>query len=83
MPLMEFMMSLSLIVTPHMPSIPPEPDPRYYIEETRFGLFNSILHDSPDRSFVTSLAHEAVASISTWLLDREEDGTLRVVGGKL
>jgi len=75
-----------------MPSIPPEPHPRYYIEETRFGLFNSILHDSPDRSFVTGLTHEAVATMSTWLLDREEDGALHlytrvvnsgVVGGKL
>lgn len=67
-------------------------DDAFYIKETRFGLFTSILKDPLGQHFITGATYEGVITVSRWHLKAVQDGTLDdytrvvnsgVVGGKL
>jgi hypothetical protein len=67
-------------------------DDAFYIKETRFGLYTSILKDPYAHHFITGATYEGVLNISRWHLQCLQDGTLHeysrtvnsgVVGGKL
>jgi hypothetical protein len=57
-------------------------DDAFYIKETRFGLFTSVMKSG--ENFLTGATREGVLSMSRWHLKCEQDGTLhlytRVVG---
>jgi len=75
--------------------IPPDVewiDDAFYIKETRFGLFTSILKQPLGAHFLTGGTEEGVITMSRWHLKSLQDGTLQdhtrvvnsgVVGGKL
>ena len=67
-------------------------DDAFYIKETRFGLYTSILKDPLGQHFITGATHEGVLTVSRWHLKCLQDGSLNdytrvinsgVVGGKL
>lgn len=67
-------------------------DDAFYIKETRFGLFTSILKNPMGAHFLTGATREGVLKMSRWHLMCLQDGTLDqytrtvnsgVVGGKL
>jgi len=65
-------------------------DDAFYIKETRFGLFTSVLKNGKD--FITGATYDGVFQMSRWHLKCLQDGSLKdhtrvindgVVGGKL
>ena len=67
-------------------------DDAFYIKETRFGLFTSILKEPLGAHFLTGGTKDGVIKMSRWHLKCLQDGTLQdysrvinsgVVGGKL
>ena len=67
-------------------------DDAFYIKETRFGLFTSILKNPLGQHFITGATREGVLKMSRWHLMCLQEGTLGdytkvinsgVVGGKL
>ena len=67
-------------------------DDAFYIKETRFGLFTSILKEPLGQHFITGATKDGVITISRWHLKCLQEGTLQdytrvinsgVVGGKL
>ena len=67
-------------------------DDAFYIKETRFGLFTSILKEPLGAHFLTGGTKDGVIQMSRWHLKCLQDGTLDqhtrvvnsgVVGGKL
>ena len=67
-------------------------DDAFYIKETRFGLFTSILKEPLGQHFITGATKDGVLTISRWHLKCLQDGTLQnytrvinsgTVGGKL
>ena len=67
-------------------------DDAFYIKETRFGLFTSILKEPLGQHFITGATREGVLTVSRWHLKCLQDGSLDdttrvvnsgVVGGKL
>ena len=67
-------------------------DDAFYIKETRFGLFTSILKNPLGQHFITGATKDGVITTSRWHLKCLQDGSLQdytrvvnsgVVGGKL
>ena len=67
-------------------------DDAFYIKETRFGLFTSILKEPLGQHFITGATKDGVTTMSRWHLMCLQDGSLQdhsrvinsgVVGGKL
>lgn len=67
-------------------------DDAFYIKETRFGLYTSILKEPLGQHFITGATEEGVLTMSRWHLKCLQDGTLHeytrtindgIVGGKL
>ena len=67
-------------------------DDAFYIKETRFGLFTSILKEPLGQHFITGATKDGVITMSRWHLMCLQDDTLQdysrvinsgVVGGKL
>ena len=67
-------------------------DDAFYIKETRFGLFVSILKEPLGAHFLTGATRDGVITMSRWHLKCLQDGTLQdytrtindgIVGGKL
>tara|TARA_R100001198_G_C5102807_1_gene134098 strand:+ start:168 stop:455 length:288 start_codon:yes stop_codon:yes gene_type:complete len=67
-------------------------DDAFYIKETRFGLFTSILKNPLGQHFITGATREGVETMSRWHLMCIQDDSLDeytrvvnsgVVGGKL
>ena len=67
-------------------------DDAFYIKETLFGLFTSILKEPLGQHFITGGTRDGVLTISRWHLKCLQDGTLQnytrvinsgTVGGKL
>ena len=67
-------------------------DDVFYIKETRFGLFTSILKEPLGQHFITGATREGVLTVTRWHLKALQEGTLGeytrvinsgVVGGKL
>ena len=67
-------------------------DDVFYIKETRFGLFVSILKEPLGAHFLTGATRDGVITMSRWHLKCLQDGTLQdytrtindgIVGGKL
>ena len=67
-------------------------DNAFYIKETRFGLFTSILKEPLGQHFITGATKDGVITMSRWHLMCLQDGSLQdhsrvinsgVVGGKL
>jgi len=67
-------------------------DDVFYIKETRFGLFTSILKDPLGQHFITGATKEGVIKTTRWHLKSLQEGTLQdhtrvvnsgFVGGKL
>ena len=67
-------------------------DDAFYIKETRFGLFTSILKNPLGQHFLTGATKDGVIEMSRWHLKCLQDGSLDdytrvvnsgVVGGKL
>ena len=67
-------------------------DDAFYVKETRFGLYVSILKDPYGAHFITGMDREGVITMTRWHLMCLQDGSLQdytrvvnsgVVGGKL
>ena len=67
-------------------------DNSFYIKETRFGLFTSVLKEPLGQHFITGATKDGVITMSRWHLMCLQDGSLDdysrvvnagVVGGKL
>ena len=67
-------------------------DDAFYIKETRFGLYTSILKEPLGQHFLTGATKDGVTEVTRWHLKCLQDGTLQnysfvvnagVVGGKL
>lgn len=67
-------------------------DDAFYVKETRFGLFTSILKNPLGQHFITGATEEGVFKITRWHLKCLQEGTLQnyscvvnsgVVTGKL
>ena len=67
-------------------------DDAFYIKETRFGLFTSILKNPLGQHFLTGATKDGVIQMSRWHLKCAQDNSLQdytrvvnsgVVGGKL
>ena len=67
-------------------------DDAFYVKETRFGLFTSILKNPLGQHFITGATKDGVITMSRWHLMCLQDGSLQdysrvinsgVVGGKL
>ena len=67
-------------------------DDAFYIKETRYGLFISVLKEPLGQHFLTGATKDGVINMSRWHLMCLQDGTLQdhssvvnsgVVGGKL
>ena len=67
-------------------------DDAFYINETRFGLFTSILKEPLGQHFITGATKDGVITMSRWHLMCLQDNSLQdhsrvinsgVVGGKL
>lgn len=75
--------------------IPPDVewiDDAFYIKETRFGLFTSVLQNPLGQHLITGPTYDAVLRMTRWHLKCIQDGTMNeytrivnsgVVGGKL
>jgi len=51
-------------------------DDAFYVKETRFGLFTSILKRPFGQHFITGATKEGVTEMSRWHLKCIQDGTL-------
>ena len=67
-------------------------DDAFYVKETRYGLFISVLKEPLGQHFLTSATKDGVINMSRWHLMCLQEGTLQdhssvvnsgVVGGKL
>lgn len=67
-------------------------DDAFYVKETRFGLFTSIMKEPLGQHFITGATEDGVIKVSRWHLKSLQEGTLQdytrvvnsgVVGGKL
>ena len=67
-------------------------DDAFYVKETRFGLYTSVLKRPLGQHFLTSGTKDGVIEMSRWHLKCAQDGSLQdytrvvnsgVVGGKL
>ena len=67
-------------------------DDAFYVKETRFGLFTSVLKEPLGQHFITGATEDGVIKVSRWHLKSLQEGTLQdytrvvnsgVVGGKL
>jgi len=67
-------------------------DDAFYVKETRFGLFTSILKEPLGQHFITGATEKGVLTVTRWHLKALQEGTLQdytrvinsgVVGGKL
>ena len=67
-------------------------DNSFYVKETRFGLYVSILKEPYGAHFITGMTREGVTTMTRWHLMCLQDGSLEdytrvvnsgVVGGKL
>ena len=67
-------------------------DDAFYVKETRFGLYTSILKEPLGQHFLTGGTKDGVAEVTRWHLKCLQDGTLQnysfvvnsgVVAGKL
>ena len=67
-------------------------DEVFFVKETRFGLFTSVLRQPYGAHFITGMTREGVTEVTRWHLKCVQDGTLDdhtrivnsgVVGGKL
>lgn len=67
-------------------------DDAFYIKETRFGLFTSVLKEPLGQHFITGATEDGVIQVTRWHLKCLQDGSLQnysrvinsgVVGGKL
>ena len=67
-------------------------DDVFYVKETRFGLYTSILKEPLGQHFITGATREGVLTVTRWHLKALQEGTLQdytrvinsgVVGGKL
>ena len=67
-------------------------DDVFYVKETRFGLYVSILKDPYGAHFITGMTRESVITMTRWHLMCLQDGSLQdytrvvnsgVVGGNL
>ena len=67
-------------------------DDAFYIKETRFGLYTSILKEPLGQHFITGATKDGVLTVSRWHLKCLQEDTLQdytrvinsgVVGGKL
>lgn len=67
-------------------------DDAFYVKETRYGLFISVLKEPLGQHFLTGATKDGVINMSRWHLMCLQDGTLQdhssvvnsgVVGGKL
>jgi hypothetical protein len=67
-------------------------DDAFYVKETRFGLYTSILKEPLGQHFLTGGTKDGVTNVSRWHLKCLQDGTLQnysfvvnsgVVSGKL
>ena len=67
-------------------------DDAFYIKETRFGLYTSILKEPLGQHFITGATKDGVLTVTRWHLKALQEGTLQdysrvinsgVVGGKL
>ena len=67
-------------------------DDSFYIKETRFGLYTSILNEPLGQHFITGATYEGVFTVTRWHLKALQEGNLDeytrvinsgVVGGKL
>ena len=67
-------------------------DDAFYVKETRFGLYTSILKEPLGQHFLTGATKDGVINMSRWHLMCLQDGSLQdysrvinsgVVGGKL
>jgi len=88
----ELKTTLGGTVEKHIPEDVEWIDDAFYIKETRFGLFVSILKQPLGAHFLTGATREGVLKMSRWHLMCLQDGTLDqytrtvnsgVVGGKL
>ena len=88
----ELKTTLGGTVEKHIPEDVVWIDDAFYIKETRFGLFVSILKQPLGAHFLTGATREGVLKMSRWHLMCLQDGTLDqytrtvnsgVVGGKL
>ena len=88
----ELKTTLGGTVEKHIPEDVEWIDDAFYIKETRFGLFVSILKQPLGAHFLTGATREGVLKKSRWHLMCLQDGTLDqytrtvnsgVVGGKL
>ena len=51
-------------------------DDAFYIKNTRFGLYTSILKEPLGQHFITGATEEGVLTVSRWHLKSLQDGTL-------
>jgi|TARA_Y100000022_G_scaffold104474_1_gene90244 hypothetical protein len=67
-------------------------DDSFYIKETRFGLYTSILKEPLGQHFITGATYDGVFTVTRWHLKALQEGNLDeytrvinsgVVGGKL
>ena len=67
-------------------------DDSFYIKETRFGLYTSILKEPLGQHFITGATYKGVFTVTRWNLKALQEGNLDeytrvinsgVVGGKL
>ena len=67
-------------------------DDAFYIKETRFGLYTSILKEPLGQHFITGATEDGVIQVSRWHLKCLQDGSLQdysrvinsgIVAGKL
>jgi len=67
-------------------------DDSFYIKETRFGLYTSILNEPLGQHFITGATYDGVFTVTRWHLKALQEGNLDeytrvinsgVVGGKL
>ena len=52
-------------------------DDAFYIEETRFGLYTSVLKEPLGANFLTALEYDGVLKMTRWHLKCLQDGTLQ------
>jgi len=52
-------------------------DDAFYIKETRFGLYTSILKEPLGAHFLTALEYDGVLKMTRWHLKCLQDGTLQ------
>ena len=52
-------------------------DDAFYVKETRFGLYTSILKEPLGQHFITGATEEGVLTVTRWHLKSLQDGTLQ------